>query len=123
MILFINCVKNNFEVRRTLVCLSWRCRKEEGGRAGVLCPSPLQLFSDQLTQLCPPLYYCPSAFFWTLRCLCLPNLTLNFRECVRTSAAAARTPRSFGRHLLHPHILRLLKLLTPLDFEAQSSLL
>ena len=43
-----------------------------------------------------------------------------FRECVSTGAAGARTRRSLRHHLLHPLILRLL---IPVDFESQSSLL
>ena len=35
------------------------------------------------------------------------------RECVSTGAAGARTRRSFGHHLLHPLILRLLVLCAP----------
>jgi hypothetical protein len=35
----------------------------------------------------------------------------------------AQTRRSLGHNLLHLHILRLLVLLKPADFEAQSSLL
>ena len=50
----------------------------------------------------------------------IPNTYL--RECVSTGAADARTRRSFGHHLLHPLILRLLVLCAPADFEAQSSL-
>ena len=45
------------------------------------------------------------------------------REYVSTGAASAQTRRSLGHHLLHPQILRLLLLLAPTDFEAQSSLL
>jgi hypothetical protein len=45
------------------------------------------------------------------------------RECIRIGAAGARTSRSLGHHLFHPQILRLLVLLKPADFEAQSSLL
>ena len=42
------------------------------------------------------------------------------RECVKTGAAGARTPRSLGHHLLHPLISRLLILCAPADFESQS---
>ena len=45
------------------------------------------------------------------------------RECVSTGVAGARIRRSFGHHLLHPLILRLLDLCAPADFETQSSLL
>ena len=45
------------------------------------------------------------------------------RECVSMGEAGAQTRRSLGHHLLHPQILRLLVLLKPADFEAQSSLL
>ena len=38
-------------------------------------------------------------------------------------AAGARTGRSLGHQLLHPQILRLLEVLKPVCFEAQSSLL
>ena len=34
-------------------------------------------------------------------------------------AAGARTRGSLGYHLLHPHILMLLVLLAPADFDAQ----
>ena len=44
------------------------------------------------------------------------------REFVDKGAAAARTRRSLGHHLLHPGISRLLVLLTPADFEAQRSM-
>ena len=47
----------------------------------------------------------------------------NYKECVSTGAAGARTRRSLGHHLLHPLILRLLVLCAPADFETQSSLL
>ena len=46
-----------------------------------------------------------------------------FRECVSTGAADVQTRRSLGHYLLHPQILRLLVLLKPGNFEAQSSLL
>ena len=45
------------------------------------------------------------------------------RECFNTGAVVAQTCRSLGHHLLHLQILRLLVLLKPADFEAQSSLL
>ena len=43
------------------------------------------------------------------------------RKCVSMGAAGAQICRSFGHHLLHLHILRLLVLLKPADFEAQLS--
>ena len=45
------------------------------------------------------------------------------RECISTGAVGAQTRRSLGHHLFHLQILRLLVLLKPPDFEAQSSLL
>ena len=44
------------------------------------------------------------------------------REYVSKDAAAARTRRSLGHHLLQPRISRLLALLVPADFEAKISL-
>ena len=41
-----------------------------------------------------------------------------YRECINKGPAGARTRRSFGHHLLHPLILRLLVLCAPADFEA-----
>ena len=41
------------------------------------------------------------------------KMYLNFRECVSTGAAGARTCRFLGHHLLHPLILRLLVLCAP----------
>ena len=43
------------------------------------------------------------------------------RECISRGAAGAQTRRTLGHHILHPQILRLLVLLKPADFEAQSS--
>ena len=43
------------------------------------------------------------------------------RECISTGAEGAQTCRSLGHHFLHPQILRLLVLLKPVGFEAQSS--
>ena len=40
-------------------------------------------------------------------------MCIQYRECVSTGAADARTRRSLGQHLLHPLILRPLVLCAP----------
>ena len=48
---------------------------------------------------------------------------MSLRECLSMGAAGAQTHKSLGHHLLHLQILRILVLLKPADFDAQSSLL
>ena len=60
------------------------------------------------------------AFSCFIQNLC-PVMSGNSLTRVQT-AAAARTRRSLGHHLLHPRISRLLVLLTPADFEAMADL-
>ena len=45
-----------------------------------------------------------------------PNGNVQLRECVSMGAVGAQTRRSFGHHLLHLQILRLLVLLKLADF-------
>ena len=47
----------------------------------------------------------------------------HYRECVSMGSVGAQTSRSFGHHPFEPADLKLLALLKPTDFEAQSSLL
>jgi hypothetical protein len=44
-------------------------------------------------------------------------------ECISMGEAGAQTRRSLGLRLFHLQILRLLLLLKPADFEAQSTVL